>query len=191
MLRKIPFILLLTTISFSSFSQIGSNNLFLAKEYSKDISLYKTKYYLMSEVLGITNTDTKFELFPLAASNTGEITSLVYFCEAKNKDGLILGFYGDTWKQGNQVTAYAFKDFSKTKALEILAKIEASIETNSKYLSKDNDNHNVYFQYDDVIFLIYKKSGDNKIRVFWNNFDAEWEFLAFERTKKRFEKKLD
>lgn len=191
MLRKIFFVLLFTSIYFSSFSQISSNGLFLAKEYSKDISLYKAKYFLMSEVLGMTNSDTKFELFPLAASNTGEITSLVYFCEAKKKDGLLLGFYGETWSNGNPVTAYAFKDFSKTKALDILAKIESSVEANSKYLSKDNDNHNVYFQYDDVIFLIYKKFGDNKIRVFWNNFDAEWEFLAFERTRKRFEKKLD
>ena len=34
----------------------------------------------------------KFEIEALAASNSGELTSLVYKCEIQHKEGLVLGF---------------------------------------------------------------------------------------------------
>lgn len=57
-------------------------------------------------------------------------------------------------------------------------------------MSADYNNNNMFFQFDDMTFLVYKNSVV-KIRVFWNGFDSEWESTAFERTKKRFERHLN
>ena len=84
---------------FSSFSQIStaSSGSFWAKEYSKEIALYKAKTFVLNDVLGISKDIVQFYIDPLAAASSGELTTLVYRCEAKNKEGLILGFYGNRW----------------------------------------------------------------------------------------------
>ena len=126
----------------------------------------------------------------MAAASSGELSSLVYGCDEKNLSGLVLGFYGNRWNDAGVVyQAYAFKNLPKDKALEILSKIDKYIDDESKYLSADTDNNNMYFQYDDMTFLIYR-DGSVKIRVFWNGFDSEWESTAFGRTKRRFERKI-
>jgi len=76
------------------------------------------------------------------------------------------------------------------EALELLAKIDAVKDQYSDYLRSDLDNNNVFFEYDDMTFLIFIDYSGLTIRVFWNEFDAEWESVAFDRTKKRFEKKV-
>ena len=71
---------------------VNNNNVIYAKEYSKELSLYKAKSYVISDILGNSNKVVKFEIDPLAATATGELTSLVYNCYELNKEGLILGF---------------------------------------------------------------------------------------------------
>jgi len=189
-LKLLFFILLL---SQSIFGQVSTNSgIFFAKEFSKDIALYKAKSFVINDVIGLSDSSIRFEIDPLAASMSGELTSLVYLCSEKNMEGLILGFYGDRWNENGVIyQSYAFRNFPKSKAIELLNKVEKLINENSDYLSQDQDNNNVYTKYEDCLFLIYKNQGDTKIRVFWNNFDSDWEYTAFKRTKKRLLKKLE
>ncbi|KJD32576.1 hypothetical protein PK35_10255 [Tamlana nanhaiensis] len=180
--------LFISTISYSQFPE--NSDIFFAKEFSKNTALYKAKEYVMTQIIGVKPELTKFQIDPLAAASSGELTSLVYNYEKKNITGLVLGFYGDYWNDNGVVyQAYAFKNLPEENALEILRRIDNYINNESKYLSQDSDNNNMFFQYDDMTFLIYQ-DGMVKIRVFWKGFDSEWESTAFGRTKRRFERKI-
>ncbi len=183
---KLKLTLLYLLISHSIFGQISANSgIFFAKEFSKDIALYKAKSFVMNDVIGLSDKTIKFEIDPLAASVSGQLTSLVYVCSEKNLEGLIMGFYGERWNENGVVyQSYAFRNFSKSNAIELLNKIEKLINENSDYLSQNQDNNNLYFKYEDCLFLIYKDYNIIKIRAFWNNFDSDWEYSAFKRTKR-------
>ncbi len=186
-------ILIFFTISNLVYSQvkINSNNIWTAKEFSKEISLFKSKEFLFKNVLQSTEKVTPFEVIPLAASSSGELTTLLYKCEAKQKEGLILGFYGDYWNEaGVLYQGYSFKNLEKDKAMEFLNKIVTSIEENKKFLNNNGDNNNIFFKYDDMDVLIWTNAGTYSIRIFWQGFDSTWEKTAFERSKRRFEKKI-
>ena len=187
-LRLLLLSLLISTISFSQVPE--SSGFYFAKEFSKDIALYKAKDHLMKQVIGVDEKLIKFEIDPLASASSGELISLVYSCDEKKLTGLLLGFYGSRWNEAGVVyQAYAFKNLPKSNALEILSKLDKFIDDESKYLSADSDNNNMFFQYEDMTFLIFRDSGV-KIRVFWNGFDSEWESTSFGRTKRRFERKI-
>ncbi|GAA4008847.1 hypothetical protein GCM10022408_21230 [Hymenobacter fastidiosus] len=165
---------------------------YAAKEFSKEVAVYRAKEFVMREILGPSSEVVKFDIDPLAASSSGELTSLVYQSATKSKEGLILGFFGDRWNaQGVVYQGYAFKSIPKEKALEMLAFIDKQLADNSTYFIVGGESANIYFQYDDMIFLINKTSGGIKTRVFWQDFDAEWEDVAYQRTKKRLMKKLN
>lgn len=185
----ITFSLPLTTIAQIS---VAKGGIFYAKEFSKDIALYSAKTFVMSDVLGSTDEIIKFEVDPLAASSSGELTTLVYRCESKNKEGLILGFYGTRWNNaGTSYQAYSFKNLPAKEANELLDKIEKATAENFKYIAADNDNNNIYFHYQDLTILIYFKDNNNiKLRIYWNDFDSEWEWSTYKKTRKRLEKKL-
>jgi hypothetical protein len=186
-------ILVLLTISNLIYSQIkvNSNNIWAAKEFSKEISLFKSKEFLFKNVLESTEKVTQFEVIPLAAASSGELTTLLYKCEAKQKEGLILGFYGDYWNEaGVLYQGYSFKNLEKEKAIEFLNKIVTSIEENKKFLNDNSDNNNIFFKYEDMDVLIWTNAGTYSIRIFWLGFDSTWEKTAFERSKRRFEKKI-
>ena len=104
--------LLISTISFSQVSK--STGLYFAKDFSKDQALYKAKDYVMKQVIGVEKKLIKFDIDPLAAASSGELTSLVYGCDEKNLSGLVLGFYGSRWNDAGIVyQAYAFKPSRK------------------------------------------------------------------------------
>lgn len=191
---KIKFLTLTFLLSITySFSQVkvNSNNIWTAKEFSKEISLFKSKEFLFKNVLGSTNQVTPFEVIPLAAASSGELTTLLYKCDAKQKEGLILGFYGDYWNEaGVLYQGYSFKNLEKEKAMEFLNKIVTSIEENKKFLNDNGDNNNIFFKYEDMDVLIWTNAGTYSIRIFWQGFDSTWEKTAFERSKRRFEKKI-
>ena len=175
------------------FSQvkINSNNIWTAKEFSKEISLFKSKEFLFKNVLGSTEQIVPFEVIPLAAASSGELTTLLYKCDTKQKEGLILGFYGDYWNEaGVLYQGYSFKNLEKEKAMEFLNKIVTSIQENKKFLNESGDNNNIFFKYDDMDVLIWTNAGTYSIRIFWQGFDSTWEKTAFERSKRRFEKKI-
>lgn len=188
-------ILVAILITNSSLAQKNRALYFSAKEFNKDIALYHAKSFVM-DILEISNNVTKFQIDPLAASNSGEIISLVYKCEEKKKEGLVLGFYGNRWNEnGVTYNAYSFKNIPKDKADEMLEKIESAVDKFQKYIDADPDNNNIYFQYDDIVFLIYRDTnaygGRTRIRLFWNDYDSEWEYSTFRKTRKRLNKKLD
>jgi len=184
--RWILFFILIGQVTLG---QVSSNsNVFFAKEYSKEIALYNAKEFVIRNVLGESIEAVKFQIDALASASSGELTSLTYTCKKKKKEGLILGFYNENWNYAGVVySAYAFKNLPKDSATILLDKIELLINDYKDYLQASIDYYNLYFQYDDMIFLIYKSvSGSIRIRVMWNDFDSDWDFNAFKRTKKRF-----
>ncbi|WP_445718291.1 hypothetical protein [Flavobacterium sp.] len=189
---KITFLSILLSVTFCySQVKVNSNNIWTAKEFSKEISLFKSKEFLFKNVLGSTNEVVPFEVIPLAAASSGELTTLLYKCDTKQKEGLILGFYGDYWNDaGVLYQGYSFKNLEKEKAMEFLNKIVTSIEENKKFLNESGDNNNIFFKYDDMDVLIWTNAGTYSIRIFWQGFDSTWEKTAFERSKRRFEKKI-
>jgi len=167
-----------------------SQNLFQAKEFSKEIALYKAKTFLIYNVLD-TKYITQFEAIPLAAASSGELTTLLYRSTEQNLDGLILGFFGDYWNEsGVTFQGYGFKNLPKNQATEFLNKIQDEIEKNKKFLRENNDNNNIAFDFDDLKVMIWTTNGSYLIRVYWNGFDSTWEKTSFERSKRRFEKKI-
>lgn len=190
---KKVFLTLFLSTSLVSFSQIKqeSHNLFQAKEWSKDISLFRCKAFLFQDVLGVSTEVKKFNVEPLASAKSGELTTLIYKCEDLNKEGLILGFYGNYWNsQGVEFQGYGFKNLNKEKAVEFLNKIQNSIDENKEFLLREKDNNNIFFEYDDMQVIVYITSYSATIRVFWNGFDSTWENMAFIRSKRRFEKRI-
>ncbi len=185
-------LILICIFSKSAIAQYKEGSFFLAKEYSKDQSLYNGKTFIMNEVLGKENNVIQFYLDPLAAANSGELTTLVYRCESKKKEGLVLGFYGARWNDaGTEYTSYGFKELPIKEANELLDRIEKEVENNIKFLEADLNNNNIYFSYNDFNILIYKSStAFLKLRVYWSGFDSEWDISEFKKTKKRLAKKL-
>lgn len=187
---SIVFIILINNFLFSQI-KTNNNNVWVAKEYSKDVALYNSKNFLFKDILGSTNEIVQFEIIPLAAASSGELTTLLYKCESKQKEGLVLGFYGNYWNDaGVLYQGYAFKNFERNQAIEFLNKIQTAIEDNKKFINDQADNNNIFFKYDDIDVLIYSSSQTYTIRLFWSGFDSSWEKTAFDRSKRRFEKKI-
>jgi hypothetical protein len=181
--------LLISTISFSQVS--FNSGTYYAKEFNKDQALYKAKEFVMTNLIGVGTSLVKFDIDPLAATSSGELTSLVYNCDEKKLSGLLLGFYGNYWNESGVVyQGYAFKNLPENTALEMFSLLNSYIDSESKYLSEDSNNNNMFFKYNDMTFLIYKTLNNFKIRIFWNGFDSEWEQVAFTRTQRRFERKI-
>lgn len=161
------------------------------KEFSKDIAMFRAKYFLFNNVLGKSEKVNSFEVIPLAAASSGELTTLLYRSEDFNKEGIVLGFYGSYWNESGVIfKGYAYKDLNKDDALEFLNKIDKSIEENNKFLTKSTDNNNIFFSYKDIDVLISYSGATKVIRLFWNGFDSTWDGTAFDRSKRRFEKKI-
>lgn len=178
-------------ISFSQISVVQGGALG-AKEFSKEISLYKAKSFVISEIIGQHSSGMiEFKIDPLAASNSGEITSLVYRCESLHKEGLILGFYGDRWNDAGVIyKSYAFKNLPVEDAREFIDRIEQVYDSAFKFMQADNDNNNVYFSFEGIGILMYSTSPGIKLRIYWDNFDSEWQWSEFAKTEKRLNKKL-
>lgn len=188
-MKTFIFILLVVTNSVSA--QIPFNAGLLAKEYSKEVSLYRAKAFVMHHVLGQTNDAIKFDVDPLVASTSGELTTLVYKCDSKNKVGLLLGFNGTRWNETGVVyQEFSFRNLAIKEAQEFCEKVEIALKVNADYLEKDHDNNNIYFTYNDIDILMFKTTGGTKLRVFWNGYDAEWEYSSFTKTVKRLKKEI-
>lgn len=168
----------------------SGRSVWAAKEYSKEGALFDSKDFLFNNVLKPADKPLKFEVIPLAAASSGELTTLIYKCEEKNIEGLVLGFYGSYWNpNGVTFTGFGFKSSDKNQATEFLNKIQDLINNEQDFLRDNSDSNNIVFRYDDIDVLI-SYNGTTQVRLFWNNFDSTWEKTAFERSHRRFEKKL-
>lgn len=161
--------------------------------FSKESALYKAKAFLIETIFKDSEAVIEFEIDALAASSSGELTSLSYKCNQKNVEGLLIGFFGSYWNDsGTTYGSYAFRNFTNEEALELFKKLNNALANHNKFLQKNVSENNIYFQFEDLTFNISSNlNGGYYIRVFWQDFDAEWTSIAFNRTKKRFEKKLD
>lgn len=194
MIYKCLFLFIIAILGASqNFAQMASPSIFVSpKEYSKDVALYHGKSYLIHELLGppgSPNSLVRFEMDPIVAASSGGLTTLLYDCKEKGKAGLILGFYGDRLNDHGFVNKfYAFKHLPKDSAVEMLSKVEKVLSLFSSNVYSNAKYTNVYFTYGDLTFMIYKTiiGGTScMIRVFWNDFDSEWEEAGFNLTKTR------
>ena len=184
--------LFITQFGIAQYKALDFRDVWLAKEFSKEQALYNSKNFLFKNVFKTSTEPTKFEVIPLAAASSGELTTLLYRCSITSQEGLVLGFYGEYWNDAGVVyQGFAFKNFDKKQAIEFLDKIQKVIDDESKYLKDDSDTNNVVFKYDDVdVLIFYSASGGTTIRLFWKGFDSSWNKTAFDRSKRRFEKKI-
>ena len=160
------------------------------KEYDKDKALYRVKYFI-AKSLGEESESSKFIIDPLAASKSTELTSVYFESLKHNIRGLVLGFFDGFWtkESGANFQGYGFKHLNQQEATKLLNKIEKIISEEKKFLNETDDENNIYFTFDDITVLIYRKDAlSGRLRLFWNGFDAEWENTAFRRTKRRFER---
>ena len=190
-MKKLVLMFFCLLIALGSFAQTSS------KPYNKDIAEYRAKAYLIKNVL---NNDAKpilFEMEALSSASSGELTSLYYSnvlgiksSVQNKKEGLILGFFSDRWNpQGVIFNQYNFKNIPEINAKELLQLISLNIDIFNSINVENQNNYNFYFEFDDLIVLLYKINGSLKIRVFWGDFDADWDSTAFNRTFRRFLKK--
>ena len=60
-----------------------------------------------------------------------------------------------------------------------------------KYLNADDDENNIYFTFQDMVIIIYRKGVlSGRIRIQWNWFGAEWKSLRSEELKEGMKKQL-
>jgi hypothetical protein len=159
------------------------------KEVAKEISQFRSKEYIVKYIIGASKgKEIKFETESLASDDSAGLISVAFNCTEVNERGLLLAFFGNNKDaNGNVVSAYGFRYIPLAAAQDLLRKINSVKENNKKYLAADDDVNNIYFEYEDIKFIIYKDFGD-KVRVLWNGFEVIWEKTAFDRTKRRLDK---
>ncbi len=168
-----------------SFSQIPSNSSIFAKLYSKDLTLSMAKIYLVENIITLGDIEEKLVIDGLSAASSGELTALCYSGDSSKTKGLLLAFYGNYWNdQGVTYQGYAFRNFKEKNGIEVLEKIVAISDRNQSFMGKSFDNNNIVFTYEDIVFIMYI-NGPTKIRVLWDNFDAEWTIEEAKKTLKR------
>lgn len=158
------------------------------KEIAKQITQFRSKEYIMNEIIGPANTrEVKFETESLASDNSAGLISVAFNCNEVNERGLLLAFFGDNIVDGRFVSAFAFKYIPLEEAQDLLIRLVEVKERNREYISDENDVNNVYIEYKDIKFILYRDGGD-QIRVFWNGFEVVWEKTAFNKTQRRLNK---
>lgn len=189
-MKTILFLFLI--LSSNTNAQLSINKgYFYAKEYNSAKTLYLTKEFLMKNVLITTTEAISFEIDPLVSANSGELTTISYNCTDLKKSGLIFGFWGNYVTDAGLVyQGYKFYNFEQQEAEELASIIDKTMELNRSYLLQDVNNNNVMIKYKELEFLFYVE-GVTKIRVFWDGFDAEWNYSEFKKSIKRMGKKLE
>ena len=97
-------ILLLLLVSGNLYSQSP------IKQYSKDIALYQTKFFISKEIIGEETEYQKFIIDPLAAAKSEELTSVFYEIISNKQKRLILGFHDQFWLPGANYQGFSFKN---------------------------------------------------------------------------------
>jgi hypothetical protein len=186
---RVKLLIVSLIICNSLLGQVATGDGFsYAKEFNKDVLFSKAKAFLIKDVLGNSEGAAQFEIEALSTTSAKEVSAIVYKSDAKAKEGLLLAFYSDYWTSTGTLTqGFAFKNLPKVKAIGLLSVITRTIDQQKDYLSKNSDNNNIYFQYDDFTVLIYY-SMETKIRIIWKTFDSEWPLSAIKASVKRFEK---
>lgn len=166
------------------------------KEFSKELSLYYSKKFLVDSVFGHSSNPIYFETDALAASNSGELTTVTYSCDSLRIKGLLLCFWGNYFnKYGTRYMGYSFKLLEPSKADKLFSLIESEAKKFTKRKFTDRfvgflekpEKGETCFDFDGMTFLLSgNEDGMITIRIFWNDFDAVWQINAYDKTRKRF-----
>lgn len=159
------------------------------KKIAKQISQFRSKEFIINNIIGSTNgKEIKFETESLASDDSGGLITVAFNCDAVEKNGLLLAFFGENENAQGQISeAYAFRAIPLKEAQALLKRIDEVRKSNDKYLSDDSNVNNVYIEFEDIKFVIYRDMS-SLIRVFWNGFEVVWEDTAFKRSKRRLDK---
>ena len=162
------------------------------KELAKEISQFRSKEYIVDYLIGPAGTkEVKFETESLASDDSAGLISVAFNCNEVNKKGLLLAFFGNNKNEDGQVAqAYGFRFIPLEKAQSLLKRIDDIKDRHKKYMQSENDVNNLYIEFEDIKFILYRDGGD-KVRVFWNGFEVTWERVAFDRTKRRLDRWFD
>ena len=77
-MRKLTVLAWVLCLNNQLYSQIATNNknYFVAKEFNKEIALFNAKSFLFKNVFDTKESVDKFEVIPLASTNSGELKTL-------------------------------------------------------------------------------------------------------------------
>ncbi len=162
------------------------------KSIAKEIAQFRSKEYIINNIIGSTSgKNIQFETESLASDNSAGLISIAFNCKEVNEKGLLLAFFGPNTNQNGQLMdAYGFRYIPLKDAQDLFIRIDKVQDENRKYMSSNNDVNNVYIEFEDIKFVIYRDGGE-QIRVFWNGFQVIWERAPFDRSKRRLKKWFD
>src|SRR5574338_1451592 len=64
------------------------------------------------------------------------------------------------------------------------------LKKNKKFLTDGYNTNNISFSFSDIDMLISSIGNGYQIRLFWHGFDSSWDKTAFDRSKRRLERKI-
>ena len=197
-MKNIVLIIFLSTSSLIAFSQVKESvGGILSQEYSKEITEYKVKEFIVRDILELPdNKIVELEIDAITAASSGEITTVIYRCKELNKSGIVFGFYNPYINEFNvKFNAYKFKNFDFEDAVTLLNKLDNVMDEKKSIIKLSNNDgytKNAVYKHGDLIFIFYKGGiGANLIRVLWNDFDSEWNQMNLKATHRRFNQFFD
>ena len=184
---KYLFVFLLWSLPLVSLGQLfdGKLSIFFS-DWDVLKSEYLAKTYVADNILTLDTTVQRFYLSSNAKLKKGELISFTY--NSEQEKGLLLGFWGGKVNEnGVLYNEYSFTHFNYNEAIDFIESIESHLADNADYLN--TMQHNLSFLVGDFKFIVSFDVMPH-IRVFWNGFDAYWNFGAFKNTKFNMNKKL-
>ncbi len=192
-MKNTILILSIVLYSFISNGQVNESvGGVLSQEYSKEITEYKVKEFIVRNILELPdNNVVELEIDAITAAASGEITTVIYRCKELKKKGIVFGFYNPYVNEFNvKFNAYKFKNIDFDNAVKLLDELENVLDEKKSIIKLSNNDgltKNAIYKYDDLVFIFYKSDfGTNLIRVLWKDFDSEWNQSNLKATKRRF-----
>tara|TARA_Y100000748_G_scaffold296265_1_gene288860 strand:+ start:559 stop:1128 length:570 start_codon:yes stop_codon:yes gene_type:complete len=176
-------IILFLFLSFSSFSQNSG-----AKDYSQARSIITGKKWIIDNVFGGADmSPKKIYIDALAGDTYSDLTTIYY--KSGETEGLVLGLFASVQNEfGNRYWMYDYTNFNKEDAISFFNIVDEIKDSQKSYLNDKSEN-NIYFKISDLVFLLNIQGG-YKIKVFWDEYRADWDGSSFEKSRRRFERSL-
>lgn len=189
---KVLISILAFTFVFVSYGQLKTDRKsFSMPIYNKAKTLDLAKTYLIESILVTDKNSITFTIDPLVSATSGELTTISYQCDELKKSGIIFGFWGIyITEAGVEFKGCSFYDLSQTEMEELAILIDKVLEEQKAFLYKNPLNNHVSFKYKELNFIFYIE-GNIRSRVFYGEFDAEWNYSEFKKSLKKMDKNLD
>lgn len=180
----------------STFAQTRQGDI-MSQERCKEITEYYSKQYIIDEILKVQDRQSiGVYIDAITAAKSGELTTVLYQCDALNKKGLVFVFWNDFWTESTlPYKGFGFYDLEMDKANELFIQLETLMNQKNKVDALNYSNGNIVYKSDDLTFLFYSKSIDLgsiiAVRVWYKMFDSDWTKTNLQTTIKRFRKFFD